>query len=99
MTANATVEGPEVLTGVPPARSARARIMWTLVGLLLAAAIVPAVALSIIGSTAYEQLTSTPTGVYDPDDRGHSRGEQRRYHHRARYREQTRWSPRRGSMG
>jgi hypothetical protein len=32
--------------------------MWTLVGLLLVAAIVPALALSMIGSTAYKQLSS-----------------------------------------
>jgi hypothetical protein len=32
--------------------------MWTLVGLLLVAVIVPALALSMIGSTAYKQLSS-----------------------------------------
>ena len=58
MTMTATVERPEVQTGTPPARSARARILWTLVGLVLVAAIVPALALSMIGSTAYKQLSS-----------------------------------------
>ena len=57
MTTTATIERPEEQTGVPPTRSARARIIWTVVGLLLVAAIVPAVALSMIGSTAYEQLS------------------------------------------
>jgi hypothetical protein len=58
MTTSATLERPEMQTGIPPARSARARIVWTLVGLLLVAAIVPALALSMIGSTAYKQLSS-----------------------------------------
>jgi hypothetical protein len=58
MTATATVERPEVQTEMPPVRSARARIIWTLVGLLLVVAIVPALALSMIGSTAYKQLPS-----------------------------------------
>jgi hypothetical protein len=58
MTVTVTVERPEVQTGIPPARSARARSTWTLVGLLLVAAIVPALAFSMIGSTAYKQLSS-----------------------------------------
>ena len=57
MTATATIERPEMRSSVPPARSARARTTWTVVGLLLVAAIVPAVALSMIGSTAYKQLS------------------------------------------
>jgi hypothetical protein len=42
----------------PPTRSPRARTAWTLAGLLLVIAIVPAIVLSIVGSTAYEQLSA-----------------------------------------
>ena len=57
MTATATVERPRV--DIPaPERSSHARIWWTLAGLLLVVAIVPAVALSLIGSTAYQRLPS-----------------------------------------
>jgi hypothetical protein len=58
MTAIAPAEEQVTQAGVPPTRSQRSRFAWTLGGLLLAAAIVPAVALSIIGSTAYQRLNS-----------------------------------------
>jgi hypothetical protein len=44
---------------VPPVRSPRARIAWTLAGLVLVVAIVPALALSMIGSAAYQLLAAT----------------------------------------
>jgi Putative adhesin len=66
MTATATVERPEGQTEIPPARSARARLIWTLVGLLLVVAIVPALALSMIGSTAYKQLSSRHRAFMTP---------------------------------
>jgi hypothetical protein len=50
------VQGTQV--ALAPTRSPRARIAWTLGGLLLAVAIVPALALSIVGSTAYQRLNS-----------------------------------------
>lgn len=58
MSVIAPAEVPVTEAEVPPTRSPRSRLAWTLVGLLLAAAIVPAVALSIIGSTAYQRLAS-----------------------------------------
>jgi hypothetical protein len=58
MTATAIVERLERQIDVPPERSPRARIIWMLSGLLLVVAIVPALALSMIGSTAYKPLSS-----------------------------------------
>jgi hypothetical protein len=58
MTVTATIERQRGQTAEPPARSPRARIVWTLAGLLLVVVIVPAVALSMVGSTAYQRLPS-----------------------------------------
>jgi Putative adhesin len=56
MTATTTIERPRADVPAPPERSAHARIWWTLAGLVLVVAIVPVVALSMIGSAAYQQL-------------------------------------------
>jgi hypothetical protein len=58
MTATATIERPRADIPAPPERSSQARVWWTLAGLLLVVAIIPAVALSLIGSTAYQRLPS-----------------------------------------
>jgi hypothetical protein len=58
MTVIAPVEIRRTQAALPPTRSPRARIGWTLAGLLLAIAIVPALTLSIVGSTAYQGLNS-----------------------------------------
>jgi hypothetical protein len=58
VTATTTVERPRADVPAPPKRSPGARLGWTLAGLLLVLAIVPAVALSLIGSTAYQRLPS-----------------------------------------
>jgi len=55
-TSKAVLQGTPVL--VPPPRSPRARIAWTVVGLILVGALVPAFALSMIGSAAYQPLPS-----------------------------------------
>jgi hypothetical protein len=58
MTVTATTEMQGVRVPVPPQRSPRARIAWTLAGLILVVAIVPALALSMVGSAAYQPLSS-----------------------------------------
>ncbi len=57
-TATLTAELPGTRVPVPPPRSPRARVAWTVVGLLLVVALVPAIALSMIGSAAYQPLAS-----------------------------------------
>jgi Putative adhesin len=54
----ADLQGSETQAVVPPSRSPRARVAWTVGGLVVAIAIVPALALSFVGSAAYQTLAS-----------------------------------------
>jgi hypothetical protein len=54
----AELHGTQTPAVVPPARSPRARVAWTVAGLVVAIAIIPALALSFIGSAAYQALPS-----------------------------------------
>lgn len=57
MTATATAEREGTHVSVPPERSPGARIAWTVVGLVLVVALVPAIALSMIGQASYQPLS------------------------------------------
>ena len=48
--------GTQTPTVVPPSRSPRVRVAWTVAGLVVAIAIIPALALTLIGSAAYQPL-------------------------------------------